>query len=274
MIDPQQIAARLGEGDPTMYEKHYAISGFECILLAFRGSIAHGTYEPNTDPQSIDDIDLMGIAVPSAEYYLGLSQWGSRGTKEIVDDPWDIVVYEARKALTLLLKANPNVLSLLWLPEEMYVFKDRAGDLLLENRHLFATKAAFNPFVGYARGQMMKMERKVFEGYMGAKRKRLVEQYGYDTKNAAHMIRILRMGIEFLNTGEMRVDRRGKDADELLAIKHGEVPLEKIKKSAEFLFRLAEAARDRSSLPEKPDRKAIEQLCVDIVSMSAAELPV
>lgn len=266
MIDPKEIAGRLAEGKPNMYERHYAVSGFECILLAFRGSVAHGTYEPNSDPQSIDDIDLMGIAVPDLTHYFGLAQWGSRGTKEITEDPWDIVVYEARKALNLLRKGNPNILSLLWLPEDMYVSIEPSGRLLLEHRDVFATKAVFHPFVGYARGQMMKMERKVFQGYMGEKRKRLVEQYGYDTKNAAHMIRILRMGIDFLNTGELKVDRRDIDADELLAIKHGEKTLAEIKEQADFLFRLAQAAHDRSKLPERPDRDVIDALCCDVVA--------
>ena len=40
-------------------------------------------------------------------------------------------------------------------------------------------------------------------GYMGDKRKRLVVELGYDAKNASHCVRLLRMCIEFLTTGEM-----------------------------------------------------------------------
>lgn len=57
---------------------------------------------------------------------------------------------------------------------------------------------------------------------MGERRKALVRRHGYDTKNAAHLIRLLRMGIEFLQSGELLVDRSGHDAGELLAIKRGE----------------------------------------------------
>ena len=45
---------------------------------------------------------------------------------------------------------------------------------------------------------------------------------------AAHLIRLLRMGIEFLRDGEMRVDRGGLDATELLDIKHGTWTLEQV----------------------------------------------
>jgi len=42
-------------------------------------------------------------------------------------------------------------------------------------------------------------------GYLGDKRKQLVLKHGYDAKNAAHLIRLLRMGIEFLT--KRHVDR-------------------------------------------------------------------
>ena len=61
------------------------------------------------------------------------------------------------------------------------------------------------------------MERNACKGYMGEKRKRLVEKFGYDTKNASHLIRLLRMGMEFLVDGELHVER--EDAKELLRIK-------------------------------------------------------
>jgi hypothetical protein len=70
-----------------------------CILHAYRGSIAHGMYEPNHEPNSIDDKDTMAFCVPSVEHYYGLSQYGSRGTREIKHGEWDIVIYEARKAV-------------------------------------------------------------------------------------------------------------------------------------------------------------------------------
>ncbi len=51
-----------------------------CILHAYRGSIAHGMYEPNSEPGSIDDKDTMAVCVPPIEYYFGLREYGSRGT--------------------------------------------------------------------------------------------------------------------------------------------------------------------------------------------------
>ena len=105
---------------------------------------------------------------------------------------------------------------------------------------------------------------KYYKGYMGSKRRELVERFGYDCKNAAHLIRILRMGIEFLTEGTLYVER--EDKHELMDIKRGAWPLEKVKAEAERLFQLAQEAFVRSPLPPEPDRAKAEQLVVGIVS--------
>ncbi len=105
---------------------------------------------------------------------------------------------------------------------------------------------------------------KYFSGYMGNKRRGLVETHGYDTKNAAHLIRILRMGIEFLTDGQMHVER--EDKLELLAIKGGAWSLEKVQNEAEKLFNLAREANVRSSLPPTPDMAKAEELCIELLS--------
>jgi hypothetical protein len=127
------------------------------------------------------------------------------------------------------------------------------------------------PFVG-ATTEMMEVvkrfrgERRRYYsgGYMGKKRRELVRRVGYDAKNAAHLIRLLRMGIEFLTEGTLHVERA--DAAELLDIKRGEWPLEKVKAEAERLFQLAQEAYVRSPLPPEPDREHAEQLCVEMIS--------
>jgi len=233
------------------------------ILLGYRGSIAHGTYKSNKDPNSIDDKDLMGICIPPIDYYYGLKTFGSRGTMEIKQNEWDIVLYELTKVIRLLEKGNPNVLSLLWLEPQYYLKVTEAGQMLIDNRDMFVGKHAYHSYVGYARGQLHRMTHHLAcKGYMGEKRKKLVEKYGYDCKNASHLIRILRQGIEFLSDGELHVLRN--DAQELLEIKIGEWSLERVKSEAERLFALADEAFIHSKLPVKPDHEKVNKLSVNI----------
>ena len=241
------------------------------ILVGWRGSIAHGMYIPNSDPGSIDDKDIMAVCVPPLDHYLGLRTFGARGTQEIKYLEWDIVIYEARKFISLLVQGNPNVLSLLWLDDPFYLKATDAGRLLIDHRDLFACRHVYKSFTGYAHNQLHRMTHMAFEGYMGEKRKRLVEKHGYDTKNAAHLLRLLRMGTEFLLDGKLHVRR--EDAPELLEVKRGEWPLERVQKEADIWFRKAEEAYHTSPLSPDLNWEAVNSLAVAVIG-KALGLPV
>ena len=184
-------------------------------------------------------------------------------------DEWDIVVYEIRKAIGLLAGGNPNVLTMLWVPENMYINRTGAGIYLIENRALFAGRHTYRSFVGYAYGQLHRMDNPNRFGNMGAKRKELLAKYGYDTKNAAHLIRLLRMGAEFLKDGELYIHRH--DAQQLLEIKKGMWTREQVTTEADRWFKLAEEAYINSTLPQQPDKSKINKLCIEVVEMAWAE---
>jgi predicted nucleotidyltransferase len=223
-------------------------------------------YIPNKDPGSVDDKDAMAVCVPPLEYYFGLEEYHSKGTREVKRGEWDIVIYEARKMLRLLKGSNPNVLMTLWLSPKHYIKKTEAWGLVLENRDLFVSKQAYHAFTGYAYSQLHRMTHMAFEGYMGEKRRQLVEKFGYDTKNAAHLVRLLRMGIEFLVEGCLYVER--PDAQQLLEIKRGEWTLEQVKAEANRLFVKAEDMYTRSALPIGVDKAKIGKLCADVVQLA------
>lgn len=242
------------------FEETQKIIPSNTILLGYVGSISHGTQIPKTEPDSIDDIDIMGVCIAPENVYMGLKKFEQ---KEAKYKEWDSVVYEIRKFFSLLLKQNPNVLSLLWLQHENYIYKSPAGYSIIDNRNLFVSKEVYHSFSGYAHGQLHRMEHLACKGYMGEKRKQLVEKFGYDCKNAAHLIRLLRMGIEFLTDGQLRVFR--EDAAELKGIKSGQWSLEKVKREADALFVLAREAYVRSPLPPLPDYEKAEELLISVL---------
>jgi len=233
------------------------------LLLGYRGSIAHGTFEN----KSTDDKDLMGVCFGPKNSYLGLTKFEHKETQK---NEWDVVIYEIRKYFQLLLKGNPNVLGLLWLPEKYIVLKTPEGQELIDNRDLFICKQIYHSFCGYAYAQLKRMTSfgndRFKSGYMGAKRKELVEKYGFDVKNATCLIRLLRQGIELLNEGYLYVER--KDAPQLLQIKHGEWSLEKVNQEAEKLFTRMETAYDNCKLPSFPNYEKAEKLLMQLVETS------
>lgn len=108
-----------------------------------------------------------------------------------------------------------------------------------------------------------KLHREHFSGYMGEKRKAMVRKYQYDVKNAAHLIRLLRMGSEFIATGTLQVYRTS-DADELKVIKRGGWTLDQVKAEAERLFAGVNAARAGSPVPPEPDVRAANELLITL----------
>jgi predicted nucleotidyltransferase len=229
-------------------------------LLGYVGSHSHGTYIPKNNPDSIDDIDLMGLAIGPKSSYIGLGNFEQHLHQK---DEWDIVVFEARKFVRLLLKQNPNVIGLLWLRGEDYIYLSEAAQQLIDQRDIFSSKLIYKSFTGYAAGQLHKMTHYKFEGYMGAKRKELVDRHGYDCKNAAHLIRLLRMGNEFLRTGVLQVFR--PDAEELKVIKTGGWTLEQVKAESQRLFAESEEALRTSPLPAEPNQQQAENLLIDLI---------
>jgi predicted nucleotidyltransferase len=230
------------------------------VLGGYRGSVAHGTFIGDID--SIDDIDVMFIVIPKATCYFGLQNFGSSNTIDKFVGRWDIVAYEFKKFINLLIKGNPNVISMLWLDEKDYLFKNDYTNLLIENRELFNSKKIYNSFIGYAHGQITRSTHYNYQGYMGQKRKEMVDKFSYDPKNLSHCIRLLRMGIEFFKYNKFIVKR--PDREELLDIKNGKWELDKIKNLADNLFNEIKNAKDNSTLPEEPNLEKIEHLMLKV----------
>ena len=96
------------------------------------------------------------------------------------------------------------------------------------------------------------------------KRAELEVKYGYDPKHSMHLIRLLRMGEEILRTGEVNVDRRGIDADELKEIRFGSWTFEQVEKYAHEMDAVLGNLYKISTLRKSPDRNKINELCIEI----------
>lgn len=98
------------------------------------------------------------------------------------------------------------------------------------------------------------------------KRSALEEQFGYDTKHAMHLVRLLRMGAEALETGILHVHR--PDAAELLAIRGGAWTYEEVVEYAEMMDnRVRNELYPKTFLPKRPDVKLAAKLVLDVQDM-------
>jgi hypothetical protein len=95
-------------------------------------------------------------------------------------------------------------------------------------------------------------------------RAELERQFGYDTKHALHLIRLLRMAVEILSHGEVLVRR--PDAGDLLAIRRGALTFDALLEQAEALGSQARLLADSSPLPPRPDEARLNILCAELVA--------
>jgi len=241
------------------------------IISGYRGSYANGTYLPTTDKHGTDDIDVFTIFAHDINYYLGLDGYhNSRVSLEKTGD-LDIVGYEIRKFIGLLIKGNPNVHSFLWLEPKDYLFVSNGGELLILNRTIFLSQRLFNSFAGYAYGQLKRMTHLQYQGYMGKKRKQLANEYGYDIRNAAHCLRLLYLGIHFASTGNILVKLPAEELDMILRVKRGEVKsIVEINVLAESLFQQFRKLEDkyRPTWPITPNMEKINSITRKVLEMS------
>lgn len=94
------------------------------------------------------------------------------------------------------------------------------------------------------------------------KRAKLEEKYGYDTKHAMHLCRLLSMGIEILETAQVQVYRQ--DAEWLKSVRNGYYTYPQLIDWVESRTADLKEAENNSSLPDSPNRAAAEDLLIDI----------
>lgn len=115
---------------------------FECIA----GSRAYGTSVTGSD------VDIRGIFAVPAAAYLDLHEPAG----QVGDDRGNVVYYSLRRVIDLLTQANPNVLELLFMPDDCIRKISAEMEMLAAGHHLFISKHCADTHAGYAMSQIKK----------------------------------------------------------------------------------------------------------------------
>lgn len=232
------------------------------ILRSVVGSTIHRLHLEGTD-----DRDEMGVAIEPPEMALGLQRFEHfikrdqpEGVKSQPGD-LDLTIYSLRKFVGLAAAGNPSILVLLYAPP---LFINEWGTKLLENRHLFASKAAGPRFLGYMMAQKERMLG--LRGQMRVTRTDLIEKHGFDTKYAMHMLRLGFQGREFLTFGEIQLPPEPSNVAMAFCrkVREGRSNFEDVMKATEQIEVDLRRLLVESKLPRVPDFKAIDKLLVNL----------
>lgn len=114
------------------------------IFKGTSGSHAYGLATPESD------IDTRGVFCPPIEELLNpLDQ-----AQQVNDDKNDSQLYSFAKYFKLLFEQNPNIIELLWLPEEMIEIQKPIWIELKKHREQLLSKKSFWKFSKYASSQL------------------------------------------------------------------------------------------------------------------------
>ena len=117
------------------------------ILKSVAGSNLYGLSTPSSD------LDIRGIYLEPIEDVLNIS---GRQNNELSDEKQDEKYYSLGKFLKLASECNPNIVELLYLPDDAILYKSPIYDELVSHREWFISKRALHTFNGYAYSQIQK----------------------------------------------------------------------------------------------------------------------
>jgi hypothetical protein len=216
------------------------------ILLTRAGSRAYGTSVPGSDS------DFRGVAIAPLRHYLGFANSFERF---VFDGQAEGEIEDLRVFMRAACNGEPQVLAVLFCDDCDVVRATESGRALRAARDRFLSKRMAKPFAGHARSIVTRWEK----------------GQPVTSKEAATAVRLVRMLAEILVAGKVCVRRH--DADELLAIRRAERPVEierALREAADGLARVESWARN-STLPEQPDRDWLDGFCAAQVSRAGGE---
>jgi hypothetical protein len=226
------------------------------VFLTYHGSQAYGT------KTEYSDTDIKGVFVPSLETisdpYVNMEQLGCH------HDDLDILIFDIRKFLKLAAGGNPGVLEYMWIDEEDWIYSGRAWRLIHDHRDLFLSKEACKRFLGYAAGELGMVKKGINKGPGPTTiRRELYEKYGYDSKAAAHAMRLSRMARELASKEVFQVKR--PDAKELLDIRNGRCSIDKVLLEIEDNIKAGVSAMKTSHLLDEIDQDVVRAISLKIM---------
>lgn len=227
----------------------------DIIHLFVGGSALHGA-----KVEGYDDLDIYGVYVEPPDKILGIDSyehfvWStSSANQKNVSTDVDITLYGLQKWSRLACKGNPSILHALFAKNALE--KDDPYDTwfhaVQSYRFAFLCRKHSKQFLGFADAQLKRM---TGERSKNVTRPDLVAKYGYDTKFAMHVIRLLVECEELMRSGIVTLPSPEKEL--LIAIRTGQYSEDWVIRNATERFAICKAAAEQSPLKPEIDRNLI-----------------
>jgi uncharacterized protein len=241
---------------------------FLCDNLIYETIMGSHAYALNKDDS---DKDIYGIVIPPKEDIFphlrgeianfGTHQEQFKGWQQhhikTEDTEYDFNTYSIVRFFHLAMGSNPNIIDSLYTPLFCITHNTPIGNMIRERRDMFLSKKAFYTFKSYAFGELktLKSEKK------NSKRKAMIEKYGYDVKDASHLLRLI-FEIEQILIHNTVIDLT-TNKEQLKAIKSGHYTYEQVIDMFDQKERHLEELYHKCTLPEKPNESKIKEFLLN-----------
>lgn len=222
------------------------------------------------------DTDVYGIAIPPKEYLFPhlkghIPGFGVKPPSfdefeqhHIIDKQeereYDVKILSIVKVFELARQGNPNIIDMLFTPQNCVLTQTAAGNIIRENRRLFLSKLCFPKFKGYSFAQIKLLKDYKAEG----KRKATIEKFGWDVKAGYHLVRLLNEIEQILLYEDLDLQANN---EELKAIRKGEISQAEVLNMFDRREKNLETIYAASKLRAQPDEGQLRTIllsCLDI----------
>lgn len=238
---------------------------YECRM----GSIAHGVSNDTSDtdlyawtipprhfvfPHTNGHIPNFGKAPDSFDVY-------QQHHIETTDTEYDINVYGIVKYFSLCMDNNPNMIDSLFVRDQSITFTTKIGQMVRDNRKLFLHTGSWHRFRGYAYQQLKRTRSTIGNpNTRTGKRAESIEKYGFDVKDAYHVVRLMNEIEQILVYGDIDLMQNN---DQLKDIRAGNWTFDQIESWFVAKENSLESVYNASTLQKYPDEEKIKQLLLD-----------
>lgn len=193
------------------------------------GSTAYGV------ANNTSDMDMYGVYCPPIDMIFPEASGTLRGfgpqinfknvdsfqRHHIIDGhkEYDLSLYSIIMYFNKCMDNNPNMIDSLFVPDRCIVHQDAVGEIMRENRRIFLHKGIHKKLMGYAFGEFKKIKSQTREG----KRAASIEEFGYDVKNAYHVVRLVQQAEMVLTHHDLDLE---ENRELLKSVRRGEWTLQ------------------------------------------------
>jgi predicted nucleotidyltransferase len=252
--------------NPCVIETHY-----EVVM----GSTAYGV------ANNTSDMDMYGMYCPTIDYIFPEAAGIIRGFGPQLDfskvdnfqrhhiqcdnKEYDLALYSIIRYFDLCMDNNPNMIDSLFVPDRCVVHIDTVGEIIRENRRLFLHKGIHKKLMGYAFGQFKRIRSQTREG----KRVESIEKFGYDVKNAYHIVRLVQQAEMVMTTHDLDLE---ENRELLKTVRRGEWTIDRLEKWFETRQTQLDMLYVSSDLRLTPDVDTIRTLLMQCLEAKFGSL--